>query len=292
MRHSFYAQKVHDTKPCHGLFCALSSCLQHFERVSSISGTPQRVLRAFHAQHVTNFRDQVLDMAGGHVTIGNELYTTLRGLGEDAQPTREVIADLWQHDVHFPFFRDGRVVLTTTDGGADTVIETKVVIPTVVDRLQPVPIANAVEVTSKSVLLDQLEPLLVRYCVESKLPKHLWHYDFTVNQCLQVALGSTVTDLHRDQSASHVNALKFAHTREDLQRLVEFHLLSKDVLDICRDNAQSRLYNSMVAPGVVKNPRAYLAGLIAHHYASPETLPERYQALCPELEPMVKSLIK
>jgi hypothetical protein len=160
------------------------------------------------------------------------------------------------------------------------------------DRLQPVPIANAVEVTSKSALLDQLEPLLVRYCVESKLPKHLWHYDFTVNQCLQVALGSTVTDLHRDQSASHVNGLKFAHTREDLQRLVEFHLLSKDVLDICRDNAQSRLYNNMVSPGVVKNPRAYLASLIAHHYASPETLPERYRALCPELEPLVKSLIK
>jgi hypothetical protein len=164
-------------------------------------------------------------------------------------------------------------------------------------RVTPVPLANALDVTPKETLLQSLEPVLVRYCVENKLPRHLWHYDFTVNQCLQVALGSTVTDLHRDQTATQ--KFKAELTQQELATLIEYqmalHRDPNDISHLCQHNAQSRLYYNMVAGGntTVKNPRNFLANLIAHHHQTfADTLPDVYKRLCPDVEPVLKDLTR
>jgi hypothetical protein len=273
---------------------ASSECLRHFERVAKISGSPQRLLRVFHAQNVSNFRDEVLDIANGHVTIGNQLYTTLRGISQDreAQPSKELVADLWQYDVHFPFFKDGRVVLV----GHQQVIIKEEEEEDKDHRVAPVPLANTLDLATKEALLERMEPVLVRYCVENRLPKHFWHYDFTVNQCLQVALGSTVTDLHRDQTTTQ--KFKVELTQQELATLVEYHMAlhkdSSDISHLCQHNVQSRLYYNMVHGGgnIIKNPRSFLAGLIARHQTSFDTLPDVYKRLCPDLEPVLKDLTR
>lgn len=273
-----------------------STCLKYFGQVlgGDCFSSSNELLRIFHAQNVNNFRDEVLSIAQGNVSIGNQLYTTLRSLSEDVQPLEERVADLWQHDVSFPFFADGRVVVMGTQTLAAQVApkpEKKI------DRVPQVPIAHACEVTHVDSLVESLKPTLQRYSVESKLPKHYWNNSLTLNQCMNVALGSTENvQVHRDQTRAHVQQLKFAVTQEELAKLLEIHFAAASparIAEVVRENVQTRLYNAYVRKeAVVNNPCAFLATMVAQHAVAPQTLPDRYRELCPKLEPVIQELLK
>lgn len=263
-----------------------NECLKHFSRClgRTEKNDPNTLLRMFHAQYVKNFRDEVLDIAKGNVSIGNELYTSLRDL---SPPLAERIADLWQYHVSFPFFEQGQVVI----GVRPQEKEPDEGMKKPAKPLPLVPLAHQVEVTDRKELLTRLQPELVRYCVENKLPKHYWNEQFTIQQCVQVALGSTDVPLHRDQTRQPVCKM----SQETLGQLFELYLDNDpSVSTLVSTHPQTRLYHSYTKnpSEPVKNPCAFLARLMAHHVCAPQSLPDKYRNVCPVIETQVRDVFE